>query len=148
MRLFRNTKWTRRKLVVMASGVLLCCILAACGVFSNIIRGSGFLWRAAHGSPAVITLSGNPDEIQKVTLPVTGSPEHHWGGRNDGVLRLPIRGFAFSFHHWLVEKKGVVEFSNIEIHTPDYRVARQVRFTPVSPEKLFRTTSGNQQSRA
>ena len=88
-----------------------------------------------------ITLSGNPDEIQKVTLPVTGSPEHHWGGCNDGVLRLPIRGFAFSFHHWLVEKKGVVEFSNIEIHTPDYRVARQVRFTPVSPEKLFRTTS-------
>ncbi len=66
VRLFANIKWTRRKWIAIVSVILLCCILAACGVFSDIIRGSSFLWRAAHGSPAVITLSGNPAESGRI----------------------------------------------------------------------------------
>ncbi len=88
-----------------------------------------------------LTLSGNPEEVQEITLPVAGSPEHHWGGSNDGILRSPIRGFAFSFHSWLVDKQAVVEFSNIKLYTPNYQDAGQIRFTPVSPENLFRSTS-------
>ena len=45
-----------------------------------------------------LKLTGNPEQWQTLKIPVKDSPNHHWGGPNDGVLRLPIRMITFSVH--------------------------------------------------
>lgn len=37
-------------------------------------------------------------EWEEVAIRVTGSAEHHWGGRNDGILRPPVRRVAIVTH--------------------------------------------------
>ncbi len=43
-------------------------------------------------------LTGDPLVWQNLEVPVAGSPEHHWGGKNDGVLRGPITQLALVVH--------------------------------------------------
>ena len=45
-----------------------------------------------------LPLTGNPSVWQCIEVPVAGSPGHHWGGKNDGVLRGPVRRIAVVLH--------------------------------------------------
>ena len=88
-----------------------------------------------------VTLSGNPEEIQEITVQAVGSQKHHWGGEKDGVLRQPVRDVVLSIHGSLLPgKKGSVDYSDIVFFTSDPTRAGSCEFEPVAPEKLFRTS--------
>lgn len=86
-----------------------------------------------------IKLSGNPDDTQKIEVLAKASPNHHWGGKKDGILRQPIRRIFFSIHKkdW-PEQQGSLDFSNTVFYTPDHQSAGIPLVTPARPESLFR----------
>lgn len=73
------------------------------------------------------------------SVPVSGSPQHHWGGARNGVFKGPLREYAFVVHNQDMgkAKNGTAEFSNISITSSDPRIFRMAWAIP-SPESLFR----------
>ncbi len=45
-----------------------------------------------------LPLSGREKETQTVIARAAGSPEHHWGGKNDGILYLPVKAIQIITH--------------------------------------------------
>ena len=77
-------------------------------------------------------------EPRSFSVAAKGSPEHHWGGPNDGRFTGPVTGYALVVHRGdLGAKQGVVEFSGISVDTSDPRIYAFSWSVP-SPESLFR----------
>lgn len=66
MRLRFKFKWTRRRMIALLAAAVLFGILAGCGVLSDAGRVCCFACRAIRGTPAVVTLSGDPAEAGRI----------------------------------------------------------------------------------
>lgn len=61
-------------------------------------------------------LSGDSSVWQSIDVPVTGSAEHHWGGKNDGVLRGAVKRVDLVVHTTsFPSKHGSLIFSGLRI---------------------------------
>lgn len=85
-----------------------------------------------------LRLSGNPEEIQELTVPVTGSPASHWGGPNNGKMSSALARISFALHTADCPGKNVFTSEFFDIYLTDKKQApRQIGFKPVSIENMF-----------
>ena len=85
-----------------------------------------------------LRLTGNPEEIQELRVPVTGSPGSHWGGPNDGKMSSALARISFALH--TADCAGKDKFSSefFDIYLTDRENApRQIGFKPVTIENMF-----------
>lgn len=62
-----------------------------------------------------IPLTGNPAVWQFLEMPVTGTSQYHWGGKNDGILRGKIKQIGIVVHRVdLPEKNGTVRLADMK----------------------------------
>ncbi len=86
-----------------------------------------------------LKLTGNPEQWQTLKIPVKDSPNHHWGGPNDGVLRLPIRMITFSVHgRDFKTRKGSYLLKDVKLHTYDPMLVTHAKWKIQDPTTLFR----------
>ncbi len=87
-------------------------------------------------------LSGNPNEVQTLTVPAVGSPKYHMGGNKDGVLYQPLRAVGFSVDgRMFPAKQGTLEVLGIQLTPEAIPDASQCAFEAVAPEKFFRSVA-------
>ena len=92
-----------------------------------------------------IPLSGKADELQEIALPVVGSPDHHWGGPNNGKLTSPLRIIAVVNHSSDSDRKSFeTVISELRLVDREDAPRGKVAFRPVSPEKLFAAPGGRE----
>lgn len=92
-----------------------------------------------------IPLNGKTEEFQEIAVPVSGSPQHHWGGPNDGKLSTPVRRVSIVSHHTDSDQKQFqTELSGIRLIERENAPRGKVTFRPVAPEKLFLAPGGKE----
>lgn len=92
-----------------------------------------------------IPLNGKPEEFQEITVPVSSSPKHHWGGPNDGKLTTPVRRVSIVSHrNDSNQKQFQTELSDIRLIERENAPRGKVTFRPVAPEKLFLAPGGKE----
>jgi hypothetical protein len=94
-------------------------------------------WRQTHQH--YFPLSGDESVYQDIEQLVLGSPNHHWGGPNDGVLRGPINTICFSVHgHEFKDRKGYFQLRDLRLFSSDPQFQTPVSWSVSAPEELFR----------
>lgn len=91
-----------------------------------------------------IPLTGDPSVWQCLEIPAAGSSRHHWGGKNDGVLRGEIKQIAIVLSRDdLPEKKGSLCAADFRILKADrtlHRTSPPLEWNVENPTALFRRT--------
>lgn len=89
-----------------------------------------------------LSLTGDPSVWQSVEIPVAGSPNHHWGGKNDGILRGPIKRIGIVLHkHDFSAKTGSARFAELRIS--DMPAVKLPVWKVTDPAALFRYIDDN-----
>lgn len=83
-----------------------------------------------------LPLSGNADDWQELQVPVAGSPEHHWGGDNDGKLRQPVNEIGFVVHRGDFDvHRGTFEVTDVRLD--EIAAGSPPPYRSPAPEKNF-----------